>query len=145
MRIFAWTIIGLAMCGYSFASGPTGAQPRSSPEELKTLADSVRPALAEAGSQYAPALGDYELSVGVGLNALGKYQHGHRTTAIGACSGASLLSGDDDVLVGAYTAAPTPTTSGFVNIANKLCFWRETGKRVNCPAPEPDCTKDPHE
>jgi hypothetical protein len=27
----------------------------------------------------------------------------------------------------------------FANIGNHLCFWRDTGARVGCPAPEPEC------
>ena len=50
--------------------------------------------------------------------------------------------GSRNILVGKCTATPTPDTSNFVNIANKLCFWRTSGERVVCPTPEPGCEKE---
>lgn len=58
--------------------------------------------------------------------------------AVGLCSGSSLTGQSRSLLLGDRTAAP-PKGDGFVNIANKLCFWRDTGERVACPAPELEC------
>lgn len=51
------------------------------------------------------------------------------------------VPGSRNILVGNYTSMPTASTNDFVNIANRLCFWRDTGQRVDCPPPEPDCTQ----
>lgn len=59
---------------------------------------------------------------------------------IGRCAGASVQNARRAILIGDYTSAPEGS-NGFVNIANKLCFWRYTGERVDCPAPEPECVK----
>ena len=58
--------------------------------------------------------------------------------AIGRCAGASLENASRAFLIGDYTAAPSGS-DGFVNIANRLCFWRDTGETVDCPPPEPEC------
>lgn len=62
----------------------------------------------------------------------------HDTTIIGRCAGWTAVN-SDDLLLGDYTA--TKRGRGFVNIANKLCFWRDSGERVACPPPEPECVK----
>lgn len=60
------------------------------------------------------------------------------TMAFGRCSGGHLTSENHDLLIGDYTAAPRGK-DGFVNLENKLCFWRDTGTVVDCPPPEPGC------
>lgn len=74
----------------------------------------------------------------VGLGALWLATNITHVIAIGRCSGASLHEARNTLLVGDYTSAPEGS-DGFVNIANKLCFWRDTGRRVDCPPPEPEC------
>jgi hypothetical protein len=58
---------------------------------------------------------------------------------IGMCAGWHVTTGKRNILIGDYTATPTPGTNDFINIANKLCFWRTTGERVACPPPEHEC------
>jgi hypothetical protein len=70
-----------------------------------------------------------------------KVVSGGCTVIVGKCAGMTQTSGGRNILLGDYTALPKPDTSGFVNIANRLCFWRDTGERVACPAPEPECVK----
>lgn len=60
------------------------------------------------------------------------------TMAFGRCSGASLRSESRDLLIGDFTAAPHGK-DGFVNLENKLCFWRDTGVVETCPPPNPEC------
>jgi hypothetical protein len=62
----------------------------------------------------------------------------HNTIAIGRCSGFHLHAESRDILIGDYTDAPRER-DGFVNIKNKLCFWRDSGERADCPPPEPEC------
>jgi hypothetical protein len=76
--------------------------------------------------------------IAIGLGALQNATTMDDTIATGRCSGASLQTESRDLLIGDYTSAPRDK-SGFVNIANKLCFWRDTGTRVACPPPEPEC------
>lgn len=60
--------------------------------------------------------------------------------SIGKCAGWGISgSGSGNILIGDYTAPPTPDTTGFINIGNQLCFWRTTGERAACPPPEPEC------
>ena len=81
-----------------------------------------------------------ECRIAFGYGALINITTGNNDMAYGHCSGASLMEESDDLLIGDYTAAPLHK-NGFVNIENKLCFWRETGKRADCPPPEPECMK----
>lgn len=60
--------------------------------------------------------------------------------AIGRCAGANLRDGSFDILIGDYTTTPTPDASGFINIGNQFCAWRDTKQVVPCPPPVPhDC------
>lgn len=79
----------------------------------------------------------YELNI-AGLLMLSS---GSDDVVIGRCSCVNLL-GSGNLLLGDYTGTPSGA-SGFVNIANKLCFWRMTGERVACPPPEPECEGKP--
>ena len=81
-----------------------------------------------------------ECRIAFGYGALINITTGNNDMAYGHCSGASLMEESNDLLIGDYTAAPLHK-NGFVNIENKLCFWRETGKRADCPPPEPECMK----
>lgn len=76
--------------------------------------------------------------VAIGLGALKSATLMYGTIAVGTCSGASLTTESMDILVGDHTSAPVGK-DGFVNIGNKLCFWRDTGTVVDCPPPEPEC------
>lgn len=118
-------------CGGAWAREPTAT-------ELKGIAESIRPALIESLGPYI-ATPTLEQSVCVGIDACAFLTTGKGDTVVGACAGRSLLDGSWNVLVGDHTATPTPHTSNFVNIGNRLCFWRDTGARVACPPPEPDC------
>jgi hypothetical protein len=40
--------------------------------------------------------------------------------------------GSFDILLGDHTQAPD-ARPGFVNFGNKVCYWRDTGRRVACP------------
>lgn len=121
----------MVACGGAWANEPTAT-------ELKDLAESIRPALIAASEGYI-ATPTVEESVCVGIDACLRLSTGKGDTVIGACAGKSLLDGSWNVLVGDHTATPTPHTSNFVNIGNRLCFWRDTGERVACPPPEPEC------
>jgi hypothetical protein len=84
------------------------------------------------------AIGLHALEDQFGLTSMVVAPTVSHVTAIGRCSGASLHNAARDLLIGDYTAAPSGK-DGFVNIGNHLCFWRDTGERVDCPAPEPEC------
>jgi hypothetical protein len=124
----------------------------ATPEELKAAAaqtdNAIRVAIGSAfGTAYncphAPTDGERGQSfcaIAVGLGALQDAIAPRNTIAIGRCAGASLTNESDDMLLGDYTAAPAGK-NGFINFANKLCFWRDTGERAACPAPEPECGK----
>ena len=90
----------------------------------------------EAGSCNT-AIGLYALGGEFGRTSVVPAPTVGHVTAIGKCSGASLHNANRDLLIGDYTAAPSGK-DGFVNIGNHLCFWRDTGARVGCPAPEPE-------
>jgi hypothetical protein len=76
--------------------------------------------------------------VAIGEGALLSATIMNDTIAIGRCSGASLTTESHDLLIGAYTSAPKGK-DGFVNIGNKLCFWRDSGATATCPPPEAEC------
>lgn len=116
--------------------------PQATPTELKTLADGIRPMFIDTMKAVGFDQMYLELSTCIGLHACENLTTGKRNMVAGACAGTSLRTASDDILIGAYTAAPTPDTSGFVNIGNKLCFWRDSGQRVACPPPEPECAKE---
>ena len=108
------------------------------PAQLTALADTIRPVLIEA----YPSIGTDGVtdSIFIGRRAGWNGTFGTGNIFIGICAGAtSFLFGDNNILVGAYTSVPSATISGFVNLGNALCFWRDTGERVDCPPPEPGC------
>lgn len=118
--------------------------PRTMP--LTQYADVVETALRRefqvptcGPNRLAPAtsgLATATCAVGVGMNALDNYTTGDDTFAIGPWSGADLIEGSRDLLIGACTATPTPYTSGFVDIdipGLHICFWRDDGVRMDCP------------
>lgn len=76
--------------------------------------------------------------IAIGLGALQDATDMDDTIAVGTYAGASLRTESRDLLIGDCTAAPRGK-DGFVNIANKLCFWRDTGIIEDCPPPEPQC------
>lgn len=132
----------------AIAAMTIGAAHAQTAEELKAIPDQVWQAMADGfrGVDGLPTRcsgnpAPFACNVGVGIDAMLNLTTGQRNVFLGAYAGKSVEDGSDDVLVGACTATPTPRTSGFVNIANKLCFWRESGERVDCPPPEPDCGK----
>lgn len=51
---------------------------------------------------------------------------------IGLGAGCDIVDSSRTILLGAFTTAP-PHANGFVNIANSLCFWRDTLQRAECP------------
>lgn len=53
--------------------------------------------------------------------------------AVGNCAGCMAI-GNRDLLLGDGTQAPNDQP-GFVNFGNRLCFWRDSGEVVSCPAP----------
>lgn len=109
------------------------------PAEFRVLAETIQDAIkitaysvrhqAEINGETRPVL----------ASTLPVIAMGSENVLIGNCSGyLSLTTQSRALLLGNRTAAP-PKGNGFVNIANKLCFWRDTGERVACPAPEPEC------
>lgn len=60
---------------------------------------------------------------------------GHDVTVIGNCATAW---GSRELVLGDRATTPIKG-DGFVNLGNKLCFWRDTGTIVDCPPPEPEC------
>ena|ERR1700728_2851117 len=70
----------------------------------------------------------------IGLNALNHVTHGKRTIGIGRNAGYYFRAGSRCILLGDNTLTPTPDCDGFVNIDNRLCFWRDTGEIAECPA-----------
>lgn len=118
--------------------GLTSASTAQTPAELMAAAEGIRPAVVEAMQGLAPIpLMSENVLIGLGAGLVLKI--GNRNVIVGACSGISLEEGSSNLLVGDHTATPTPFTSGFVNLGNKLCFWRETGAQADCPPPEKSC------
>lgn len=76
--------------------------------------------------------------IAIGYGALMNATTMNNTIAIGRCSGATLTSESRDLLIGDFTTAPRGK-DGFVNLENKLCFWRDTGVVETCPPPNPEC------
>jgi hypothetical protein len=60
---------------------------------------------------------------------------GHWDVTVGTCAGHYLSGGSYNILLGDFTRAPKPDSSYFVNMGNKVCWWRDTGKRAPCPPP----------
>lgn len=58
--------------------------------------------------------------------------------AIGRCAAASMTHVRRGIAIGDYTRLPEGS-SGFVNIGNKICFWRDTKQWADCPPPELEC------
>lgn len=52
--------------------------------------------------------------------------------AIGRNAMADLTRGAWNFCLGDDTQLPSPVCDGFVNLGNRLCFWRETGEVVPC-------------
>lgn len=59
--------------------------------------------------------------------------------AVGSFAGASMTTQNRAIALGSCTAVRLG--DGFVNLGNRLCFWRDTGTIVDCPPPEPECDK----
>jgi hypothetical protein len=127
------------------------AAPATTPDELKAAAESidstVRHTLVETLGAIdkcpaKPGASDTTpfCIVAVGEGALPNATTMSNTIAVGRCVGTSLTTESYDILIGDNTTAPLHR-DGFVNIGNRLCFWRDTGERAACPAPEPECTK----
>jgi len=110
------------------------AQPRH-PLALRALADYLEHHIR---SEITPDLEiDYDAPAPVGVNkyllvigyfALDRVVTGYRHIAIGARSGYTLQDGARCILIGDDTDVPTPDAIGFVNIDNRLMFWRDTGE-----------------
>lgn len=79
--------------------------------------------------------------VAIGWHALEMITTGYRIYAFGRWSGASAIGASRSILLGDCTALPDPNAAGFVNIDNRLCFWRDTAEQVACPPPEPGCAR----
>ena len=101
-------------------------------------------AMADNVTALSPAqLRDAAADIDLTLHAAGLLAANQTYSVfIGIGAGRSAGTGTRNILVGSCTALPTPDTSGFVNIAGKLCFWRDTGEQVSCPTPEPGCLGD---
>ena len=74
-------------------------------------------------------------SIYIGLGAAAGANGGARNVVVGANAGRRLRTGSDNILIGAYTEVPAPDTCNFVNIGNRLCFWRDTGELAPVPPP----------
>src|ERR1700677_2692371 len=112
--------VGMLLIG---AAADKATQPAATPAELKDAAAIIQQAVDDVkGSRFS--LDDNRCGAGTFTNT------GSYSTAIGYCAGWGGL-GSRDILVGACTRLPTPTTDDFVNIGNKLCFWRTTGERAD--------------
>lgn len=103
------------------------------PAEFRVLADTIVGAIWVEGLYIKPS------GEPTGYTRVLALMTGHDNTFIGECAGASAFAPNYDLLLGDYTALPTPGTSNFVNIAGKVCWSRDTGLRAACPSPEPDC------
>lgn len=52
--------------------------------------------------------------------------------AIGLGAMGDVAAGAWNFCLGDDTQLPSPNCNGFVNLGNRLCFWRETGEIVPC-------------
>lgn len=120
--------------------------PKVSPEEFPKLADAMAEGIRKALTASVGATSDpcdkpptgqtfSSCIVAIGENALYNATTMYGTIAIGRYSGYSLTTESMDILIGDYTSAPHGM-NGFVNLANTLCFWRDTGVVETCPPPE---------
>lgn len=126
------------------------AVPRTMP--LSMYADAIEASLrqefpadgvcgATRTAATTPTYGGMTCLVAMGLGALGRLMpdgggYIDDDFALGAYSGYNLAEGSRNLLIGACTATPTPHTSNFVDIdipGVRLCFWRDTGERADCP------------
>lgn len=133
--------------------GANLAEHANDPAELRRLTPGVDAAIRQVlhptlgtpypcptkpGTAASDIAATYTCIIAIGLGALENATTMNNTIASGRCSGASLRAESNDLLIGDYTSAPRGK-DGFVNIGNKFCFWRDTGERVACPPPEPEC------
>lgn len=131
----ALTAIANELIGYALA------QPRH-PAALHTLADELQHRAREAMRDIFGHNIDYDedrperlYAIAVGSYALNELTLGRHDIAIGRNSGRTMRLGSRCILLGDNTLTPTPDSDGFVNIDNRLCFWRDTGEIAECPAP----------
>lgn len=125
--------------------GTPTAQTDAERQQIAALIEqTVRMSLVDVGAKAPypciPSPDTPSCVVAIGEGALLNATAMSSTIGVGHCSGATLRTESDDILVGDYTAAPRDK-DGFVNIANRLCFWRNSGERVDCPPPEPECVR----
>ena len=111
---------------FSLLATPAFADEPTSQEASKALDNWVADMQSQADT--APILGHMVMAI-----------QQHYNVIIGIHAGEYLTIGNDNLLLGSCTSTPTPETSHFVNIANKLCFWRNTGEKAECPKPFPGC------
>lgn len=115
----------------------------TTPADLRTIADVTMGLVRAVG--YATArsaeqsMKQANLTALINVGSLPEILEGHDLTAVGHCAGASDIH-SSDLLIGDYAARPTGSEP-FVNFANKVCWWRDSGERVACPKPEPECVE----
>ena len=127
--------IGALLASYAHAGGQPASETTAA--ELQSIAGDVRPAIiASMDTFYGPITP--EMAVCVGWRACENVTTGKRITVVGACAGRAITVESDVILVGDHTDIPKGA-SGFVNIGNRLCFWRTTGERTECPPPVVGC------
>ena len=122
--------VGMLLIG---AAADKATQPAATPTELKDAAIVIQRTMDQ--------LNDPRLGTNPPCGGKPSLSIGHYSIAIGICAGWEGM-GRNDILIGICTRLPTPTTNDFVNIGNKLCFWRTTGERADCPPLVPECGKD---
>jgi hypothetical protein len=128
-------------CGSAMADDNTAELMALAPQIESAVKDNLFPSIGHL-DPCAPGATMFDATnacnVAVGIGAMEFATTLAHSIFIGRCSGHSVTTGSHDLLIGDYTSMPDGAV-GFVNIANKLCFWRDSGDRVACPAPEPEC------
>lgn len=139
MRTLILPLALIVACGGAMARPPNDTDLRSLPETIWHETDAAFKSVNPNNTLCKD--GPFTCNVGIGIDVMtNPLFNGKRDLFLGAKSGLHVTDGSDDVLVGTCTNTPTPHTSGFVNIANRLCFWRDSGERVACPPLESGCS-----
>ena len=106
------------------------------PDQLRAVADVTQGAIIIATKITRNRANETAISPIAGTIDDHWLDQGSWNMIVGMCAGMTLTTQSHTLLLGDRTAA---SGSNFANFGNKLCFWRDSGERADCPPPEPEC------